>query len=435
MPHPITWLIVALCLIVYVSASAGIPAESATDTVRIDSPISSPYYPVTVPGKMLPMLRGLPTARITLFAIHSSVAVLIPFQIDQRESNGQYRIDPALDDERPDREFTTADELVFMAADIGTTASAAATTWHLRTIAALTVGDGEARGTVYIAVTDDGPAPRSAIDYVHYDASNDSISTTTYRIHFHADQPFLVSGLQWRRSDGYGPNLIDTMKIRHRGKLFGKFDFLRTQADYRSTLTAVKDGPIRIIRRTTNRVRVLWALRSPGVDIDYIAYANHIVMDTTLDFPFRIGWFFKDVTTFASMDLAGTPGMHVYNADGSDWLNMDGRMSAAKQHYNESRHKNFIMSDQDGMIVGTMHLTDRLPIVWHVLLVDDVTQPDPPESITGQFGNIGFFTSRWEMMDTDVHHLYYSFYLIPPAPVEQARELLAGAPHYGQDRR
>ena len=421
-------LIVALFTSMHVMA-----ADNAALTVRINNPIASAYYPVTVPGKMLPMLHGIQTARITLYAMHASGAKLIPFQIDRREGTGQYRIEPELDDDRPDRAFTAEDEMVFMAADIGSATLVA--TIPLRTIAVLNIGDEKSFGTVYVAVANDGPAPRSAIDYVHYNADQDSITADDFRIQFNTEKPFLVSSLQWQRSDGFSSNLIDTMKVRHRGKMFGSFDFLRTEADYDSKLEAVKDGAIRVIRRTYNRVRVFWSLRSPGVDIDYIVYANHVVMDMTLDFPFKIGWFFSDVTTTASMDLAGTPGVRIYDSSAHNWLNIDGHMTAAKQHYNEADLKRFYISHADGMIFGTMHLTERMPIAWRGFLVDDVTRVDPPELIAGQFGNIGFYTSNWEAMDTDVYHLYYSFYFITTVPIEQAQAILDGAPRYGQDRR
>ncbi len=201
--------------------------------------------------------------------------------------------------------------------------------------------------------------------------------------------------------------------------------------ELRALALSIKDGPIRVIRQTRNQVRVVWRFKSPSVDIDYVLYGNHILMDTLLDLPFPIGWLFKELTTFASLDMSPGHNLQLYVPDTQEWLAMDGRMSVQEMQFNRAGHKDFVLNHPDGTLAGTSYLSHSLPIYWQITLQDDVQQPDPPETIPGQIGNIGFDTRNWESVDGRVHHLYYSFYLLQETPATKARSILLQGPSYG----
>ncbi|NOY17307.1 MAG: hypothetical protein GXP23_10340 [Gammaproteobacteria bacterium] len=162
------------------------------------------------------------------------------------------------------------------------------------------------RGWFYILITEPEPANKmkSSTRYVHYDSTHDLIETDTNTIGFSSKNPFLADRLQWFLGDdkGFSEDVIDTMKIRHEGKLFHFLPFERTHGDYSSKLVAVKEGPVRIIRRTANKIRIVLGVGSPAVYIDQIIYRNTFVMDIIVDVPFRIGAVFPDLTAVPTIE-------------------------------------------------------------------------------------------------------------------------------------
>lgn len=225
----------------------------------------------------------------------------------------------------------------------------------------------------------------------------------------------------------WSPNLLDTMKIRHHGKFFGKLDFSRTHADYRSRVAAVKVGPIRVIRRTVNSVRIISYLQSPSVTIDCIAYVNGFQTDTTIDLPFPLGWFFSDMSALATIDWnddPSLPALHIYGENTRNGLAIDGHMTPEKDLFNKASGWNFVVESAYGLLLVQLEIEKDLPVKAGNYLQDDRSQVDMPENIPGQFGNVGFMTSGWEKVDTSIHHLLFNVIFMQKSTVKQGMEMI-----------
>jgi len=216
-------------------------------------------------------------------------------------------------------------------------------------------------------------------------------------------------------------------------KPFFKFEFLRTQDDYTSRLAAVKDGPVRVIRRTENRVRVLWKFRTPDITIDYVHYANAFFVNTSIDVPFRPGWFLSDMATLMTMDGNDDPSLpqaSLFSNSFQDGLVINGRVTEEKKRFNASGDKYFVLSSAYGKILVRLDIQKGSPIQDKVYLMDDRNVPDPPENIPGQFGNVGFLLRGWENLDVSVQRLCMAVYLIRDVSVQQGLETLKNAPSF-----
>ena len=280
-------LALALCM-----ALPGFAASNSMPQLSVHASLSSPAYPIVVRGSEIPSLLGTSTTKIRAIVRHGAMLEAIPFQIDKRDSQGRYE----LSSNAMGTLLDANDECVFMSADAGERIALLPEPYTQQPVTELAIVDphsGEQKW-IYLIETKAAQSPPSANTlYVVYDATKDVIETGIYRIGFSSALPFLINSMQWH-IDGpkkWSPNLVDTMKIRHHGKLFGNIDFARTQDDYRSRLVAVKEGPVRIIRRTLNTVRIFGYLQSPSLTIDFLAYRNGFQMDTTVDLPFRLNWF------------------------------------------------------------------------------------------------------------------------------------------------
>lgn len=286
-----------LCVLLTFTFFVALPVLAAVDVMpqlTTRAPLSSLATPVVILGGELGSLKGMPIAKIRALSWQGGVKKAIPIQIDKRDAKGRYALSTR--DDGSALRLDVNDECVFMTSDAGERRQVNAEVSDQQPTIEIVIVDPKTaeRKWVYLQVATADSLPGATKDYVAYDAAHDAIETATYKLGFSKSHPFLIDSLQWHidPANKWSQNVVDTMKIRHHGKLLG-IDFVRTQADYRSHVTAVKVGPVRVIRRTLNSVKVIASLQSPSLTIDYVAYANGFQMDTLIDFPFELGWFFS----------------------------------------------------------------------------------------------------------------------------------------------
>ncbi|MDT8388636.1 MAG: hypothetical protein RQ736_14110 [Thiogranum sp.] len=386
----------------------------AADALVFTPDCESPQLLVVVTGGDVPSLLGQPLAAIRLYAGSQRGLFPVTLQIDPRDDEGRYQIRgpgdaqsqtaaPLLDDN---------DELVFRAADAGPrlSADALAAQPELVELSLRNTLTGKP-GWIYASVSGKEERFEQTVS-VRYDVAADAVQTAVYTIGFSRQTPFLIDTLRWKTggSGQWSPDVLDTMKIRHRGKLFGFIDFTRTGADYNSRLLAIKSGPLRVIRRTENAVRVLWKLKTPRVYVDYVMSADSFVMDTIVDIPFRIGMFFSDIDTLTTVDWNSAPGLppvSVSSREADRVLVVDGTMNPEKHRFNEFAGTRFSASSRFGDMQVQLRIPEDFPITPWLYFNDAIETPDPPEQVPGQFGHVGFRNTGWENIDTEVHHLQF----------------------------
>jgi hypothetical protein len=61
-----------------------------------------------------------------------------------------------------------------------------------------------------------------------------------------------------------------------------------------------------------------------------------------------------------------------------------------------------------GSVFIKLDIPDDFPIEPWLYLSDRTDVADPPENQPGQFGNVGYRTTGWEHIDTEVHHLKFT---------------------------
>lgn len=329
------------------------------------------------------------------------------------------------------------DECVFMSGDLGEKLEPFPENIDIAGATQLEIQDPvtKEKKWIYLLVHGEEAPEKTSKDYIRYHAYRDAIESDVYRIAFSRKSLFLIDTLQWKdaHSQQNSPNLTDTMKVRHRGKLFHQFNFLRTQSDNKSTLLGVKDGPVRVIRRTQNKVRIILKLRSPSIHIDYICYPNAFFMDTLIDIPFRIGWFFSNVDTLMTIDGNDDPSLptfKVFTRSNKEGVIVDGKMSEEEKDLSSSGDKDMVISSPFGQILVALDIAKDFPIRQQIYYVDDQSKPDPPENISGQYGNGGFLTTGWENLGNDIYHMMFRVYMIQDISVDQGFEILKHSPTF-----
>ncbi|MGB5535681.1 MAG: hypothetical protein WBN08_07250, partial [Thiogranum sp.] len=311
----------------------------ATEKVQLSSPCPSAQELAVFTGSSVPALLGTPVQQISLLNYSQGQLSPLSFQIDQKDLQGRYQIEETPPGGPLSRSaaLDENDELVFRIADSGNRLPGASELVRRYSLVELQVSDPNSgiSGWIYASISSQH-GPVSSGNVIRYLPDTDSVRSGLYHIGFSEKLPFLVDTFHWKLdgNHAWSPDISDTMKIRHRGTFLGFIPFQRTQSDYSSRLVSVKEGPLRIIRRTSNRIRMLWKLKTPTLYVDYVMMPDGFVMDTIIDIPFNIGLFFSNVETLTTMDWNDAPELPkltIHSPDGVTELAVDGRMSADKQ--------------------------------------------------------------------------------------------------------
>lgn len=407
------WIVVLIVLVPRWLAAGPAPG------MQIQVGFESVHEPVVIRGAELPVVLGKPANTLSVVSAKEGGIAYIPHQLDARDDKDTYVLPMSADEESAVAEMPvdSNDELVFMPND-GDRRMTALQRQSLDVLAEieLTQKNGASSRWAYL-ITRENHESEPGVDYVHYDREDDVISGDVYRLGFSRKQPFVVEELRWALGDGsWSDNLVDSMKLRHSGKLFGLLDFRRTHGDYESTLTGVKDGPVRLIRRTENKVRIILGLKSPRVIMDYIASRGAFQMDVVVDIPFKIGLFFDEVVTVPSIDWNDDPAlptMQVRHVSLESSQVIDGEMTRDELALNESPVTAIEVSSDYGTIAMDMAMRGESPVRARAFYRDQTAMEDMPERIPGQFGNTGFHTENWEELNTDVEHMMFTARLYP----------------------
>lgn len=388
-----------------------------TSTVSVRHSYLPSAVPVVIEVGGLASLTGMPARELQLAVYTGTKLVQIPFQIDQKDKNGLYVFEKESGKKKAGKNYLNEnDEIAFMAFDAGEEIRTGAYDDN-SIIASIKVEDIDSKNVKWIYILNDESIEASLEDYVIYDSEEDAINTDIYRLGFSNDTPFLVNEMKWAGSvkGEWSENAVDTMKLKQEGKLFGVFDFERNHRDYTSELIAVKDGPIRVIRRTSNKVRILWALKSPEVLIDYIIHKSGFQMDIVIDIPFRIGLVFDDLESIATIDwreVAVEKGFTLRHISTQGEYRIDGKMTDEERQLNEYPDTNMTINSDYGRIEMDMEMTDGSPILKTVFYMDDGAAQDPPENVPGQYGNVGFRTYNWEKLTTATSHMVFNAHIL-----------------------
>jgi hypothetical protein len=259
--------------------------------------------PIELTGKALPDLTGTEISQIRVFSYHDRQAMVIPFQIDQKNTGGDWVWDSSLlkqgaehdeaftyDDADPPGHavFDDNDLLVFMAHDTGQRSETQAKELGADSIAEVEIADpltGE-RCWVYVAHYDSSEPPAlSGIQYVRYLPAEHRVRGQEYEFRYSTEHNAVIDDLVVG-----GLSIFDRNKLR--GIVTAGIGFLNTDIEFNEeSVQGVNvgyiNGPIRVIKRSANYIRTGSGMESPSVNCDHFYYPWHseVPMLISMSFP------------------------------------------------------------------------------------------------------------------------------------------------------
>ena len=368
------------------------------------------YDPILIVGEKAPSLKGVPVDSLALFVWRDGSPVQIPFQVDEKTPNGHYVFAHYFKNSEIDDGLLDAnDEMVFMAADMGS--RPANITWPKGAtdcveIIATDPDDGGVAFAYLFSFKD--TAPTCPVDYVICRPEKDEIETVDFFTAYDPDAPISTDRLIIKPSfGGSGYDVADRLKIRVKAKTaLNLVEIYRTEEDFNVEITAYTDGSVRVLRQTRAWQTLFWGIPSPSSTQTSIYYRNQMQFPITIDVPFDVSMFFKEVSLRVSIDTpSDVPGLRrYYNNHNTDGVDVDGKMSPREKNINKGQvhwqvvagttpqHPEGWFSVHE--ITSSKSTSISLPL-WYV---DDVDFVDPPENIQGSCGNLGFMLQGIDML-------------------------------------
>ena len=369
---------------------------------------------VRVAGTDLRMLGGARLDHLALLACVHTNCRPIPFQIDERDPAGNWVLDqgPEPNADQASDVLQDNDLLLFMAADAAERAGR--TDLPPTTAAAeIAVHDPLLHATRWAyLVRYPGIAPRSDVSYVDYDPVNDRVRGPHVSLGFQNGVPDYLA------LDGSaaptGANLLDRLKVRATATfLWGLIHFSRDESDLTTQFVAWRQGPIRVIRRQRQWVRIGWGIRSPAFGSYTYFYRDFAELPVSLRLNFPPRYFFGDIAIQAVLDFRDLSGWSVLAPSLHAAIRIDGVMTPQKQALNQLTDSWFALLGPQITLVQTLGVSPSLSSVRRHLLYRESATPDPPEAVPGERPGIGFRLDRWGGVGAGLHQIESVSYALP----------------------
>ncbi len=369
---------------------------------------------VRVEGSELNALAGHALGHLGVLACFAKVCAPIPFQVDQRDASGAWVLDrgPEPNLEPGATALGPKDLLLFMAGDAGERAAAAELPPSVPGIE-LALHDPLSDRTRWVyLLAYPAAAPRSPTSYVRYDAEKDRVQGAHVSLGFSKGIPEFLSAQD--ASPGEPRNLLDRLKVRATATfLFGLIRFSRSEDDLTTQFVAWHEGPIRVIRRQRQWVRIGWGIHSPTFGSYTYFYRNFAELPVSLRLNFPPHYFFSNIRVKVVLDFRDLRGWSVLTGDLPAGLPIDGTMTPAKRALNTRTESWFALFGPHVTLVQTMDVSPSLASVQQHLLYVESRSPDPPEAVPGMEPGVGFELDRWDDVGAGSHQLAAVSYALP----------------------
>jgi hypothetical protein len=409
----------ALSRAILVVLALAMASTACTASPALADSLSPIWRTVVLKGAAIPQLVGSPESHLEVLALHDGRLAPIPFQVDEVLPDARYALPDGpepLSDDSPgilDRD----DEIAMMLSDLGDRAS------PLRElpsgaleIETLDAASG-ARRYAYIAAV---PSPRlSRVSYVSYNPTHSRIDGGSYRMTFRGDFPI---GLALKDSRGHlSPSLIEGSQVQVTARVLMLFKLRLNANGVTNRVLAWRGGPIRLIRRVSHSVKLIFGIKSPPVLSEEIFY-RECAEDS---FAARVLWlprlFFSDVRVRTWLDFVGLDGFAL-SWPGTDWRPLETEAAraaiAAEVRGNPPEVKWLALKGGGRIVMQTFtpspDLTTLRPRLYYC---DGAAAADTSRQVSSDCTDgalqIGYLMTGWENLAAGTHRVNSVLMVLP----------------------
>ncbi len=379
--------------------------------------------PIVIPASTF-KTAAIPIKNINLYTIKDGNKRAIPFQVDERNKKGKYifPFGQKANPEESDGVFSGNDELVFMIKDTGDRAISGMFP-KCDSIMEIEIIDpvDESNRWIYLVKTSLPPTDLSTEDYVNYDITTTTIDAKNYIMRFDPDFTIGFARLSAKPVfGGTGDNWVDRVKIRLDVKTRFGFRIIKDEDAFSSSDLAHIDGPVRVIRRTANQVKLWWKIKSPSAIIDNIFYYDYYYYPMKINIPLDPSLLFSEGIVRVSQDwlsLNREKQIKYYNSKNTGGVTIDGKMSDTEKALNRGSFDWSATLCNNGKGPGTLSRLVRREQLGHfdynLYYMDDLSITDGPEKESGHFGDTGYCFNDISAVKRGMYILEMHQFIVP----------------------
>ena len=407
--------------------------------------------PVIITGQELQSVLGSEIGKIRLFAFEGVEKRVIPFQIDERDSAGNWVWDRVIgrpdttfendpgqtstpmmvqqhvhrhDDEDPagSELFDANDMLVFLARDMGDRRADLPEELHGNTVLEIEVLDplDGARGWVYLASFAGDPPPLSAVRYLQHFHKQRRIQTPNYGFSY---SDIHVACLDDLRIKGFP--VVDRINIR--GKVDIQFGFIKDtiefgEEDIHGYIEGIIEGPVRVIKRNVVHLDIVFVVRTPDTVCEHFYYPDYAKVPLCL--PIRFPVTKASVLLLTKLNESNIQRTLIGEMDGS--VTRHGNIMDDCSPVHQLPVEWIAFDTERGSVLSILELPDS--IAMHAdarpCLCDETDSDVGIELSMGSGPVAGFVVTSSKGCPTGPHVLHGT-YLISTSPYQQGDELAA----------
>ena len=378
---------------------------------------------VTLTVDDLPSLLNTPIADLSIQAIEADKLQPIPFQIDEINQKRNFYYEgkeaPALGEVGL---LDEKDELVFMYHDTGPKIS------HQQPVSGtilleLNFQEGDQIRYAYVV---QHSAERSSKKYVDFDLETGMVKSDYYSLEVDTKNPLNWKSHTYKTFTREDRNIIDTLKIRISGELFGPWATLTLDNNnLKPTIIGIKHGPVRTIVKMDTQVRIA-GIPVPMAKLMMHFYFNeqHLSAPVYADIP-ALGFLLRVIdkpSVSVSIDFNQLSGAEIFTARGPEEAAIvDGQLSDTEKQFDIAGitgdlndlstiklENNFLYMNThhgyhvlallhifpESLAVNEQELIERSLALFgedlNVLYYDDQNHNDKPEFFPGAHPEVGY---------------------------------------------
>jgi len=238
--------------------------------------------------------------------------------------------------------------------------------------------------------------------FVSYLITKDGLHTTYYN-----------DGWFPKECGGNGVDIFDRLKIRPRIKmLFGAVTLKFKEESLCCNMMAWKVGPVRLIRRMEQYVKLPGGHKSLRVISDIAYYETVNSVPVLFNVPFKLDTVISSaVIRIGTEYTKGATGSIAMNSENPKGFLVDGKMDDGEEKFNPHVDKWRILYGDFGSFLCRTVFTPE--ILKHVKItqgiIDDAARVDPPEEEPGAYG---FMYQDWDItnLPRGSYNLFLEFY-------------------------
>ncbi len=352
-------------------------------------------------GADLDCLRGAAAETLAVVACAERCAP-IPWQLDERDADGRLVLDQGPEPNPDDSPgvLDDADEIGWMLADAGRRMRPDEIPPGSRCAIEIALHQGDFAGWVY-ALSGPAPAPRAPDSYVQYDAVRDVIAGARVSMGFGSATPRYLA----LKGPPGAPerNLLDRLKVRAAARFLGVIPLWRDEDDLVTEIVGWRVGPIRVVRRQRQWVRLGWGLRTPIFRTDTVFYRDCADLPVHLRLNFPPTYFFGGIEIQGVLDFHDLRGWGVLAPGMVTPLPIGAMGAAEREALNERPGDWFALIGPDVTLVQVLTTGPTLASLRRRLVYREDSGGEPPESVRGELPGVGYRLTDWGGVDAGAH--------------------------------